>query len=336
MKNLGFNVITTLPTPNPEYEIYVAKLCCGVYVFPYPQWSKDFSEIEEVVGTFENIIVDCNVDVVHVNTIMPREALTAARRLDKVSIVHAREIVTTDFALAGAIGQTPASIVSIVLDRADAIVANSIATAKCYGESGRVFVVRNCVDADQLDIPNTVVPSSVCIALVGSNTRKKGIEDFIELAELLEGRVDNARLLIIGSKPEVAKTRWNMRPDNLTYVGYQHQSADAISRANIVVNLSRVPESFGRTLAEALAARRPVIAYEHGAVSELIKHGECGFLVPPGDVLEVAAHIEWLCSSPERIIRFGECGRRYAMAEFAPEVAQHQLATVYERIKSQH
>lgn len=336
MMNLGFNVIATLPTPNPEYEKSVARLCSDVFVFAYPQWSKDFSEIAEVVGTFEKIVTDCRVDVVHANTIMPREVLTAARRLGKVSIVHAREIISMDDDLAAAIGQPSATIVSMVLDRADAVIANSAATASCYGDSRRVFVVRNCVDTDQLDIPNTVDPSSVCIALVGSNTRKKGIEDFIELAECLEGRVGNARLLVIGSRPETAETRWNMRPENLVYAGYQDRSVDAISQTNIVVNLSRIPESFGRTVAEAMAARRPVIAYQHGAVPELIRHGETGFLVPPGDLSEVAAHIEWLCANPERISEFGESGRRYAMAEFAPEVAQNQLATAYGRIASQN
>ena len=252
MNNLGFNVITTLPTPNPEYEASAARFSQGVYVFTYPQWSKDFPENAEVVAAFEKIIAECGVDFVHVNTIMPREVLTAARRLDKVSIVHARELISEDEDLADAIGESPSSVASMVLERADFIIANSTATAECYGGSERVFVVRNSVAVDQLDIANTVEQSAVCIALIGSNTRKKGVEDFLELSRLLQGRVSNVKLLVIGARPEIDETRWNERPDNLAYTGYLPSSEEAIARANIVVNLSHVPESFGRTVAEAM------------------------------------------------------------------------------------
>jgi glycosyltransferase involved in cell wall biosynthesis len=333
LNNLGFNVFTTLPTPNPDYERSVASLCQGIYVFAYPQWSKDFSEIEEVVQRFERVIDQHNVDIIHVNTIMPREPLTAACRLRKISIVHARELITSDAALAEAIGVPPAEIVSRVLNRADVIVANSAATAECYRDSERVRIVHNCVDVDQLDMPNRVTPSSVSIALIGSNTLEKGIEDFLDLAELLHGRVKNANLLVIGSEPPaVIQHRWDTRAENLSYAGYSQRGEEAIAQANIVVNLSRVPESFGRTVVEAMAARRPVIAYDHGAVTELIEHGESGFLVPVGDVHAVAAQIEMLCSNIGLIGRVGECGRQRAVAEYSPQVAQRQLAAVYESI----
>ena len=333
MNNLGLNVITTLPTSNPDYEISIARLCQGVYVFPYPQWSKEFSEIEDVIETFENIIEECEVDVVHVNTIMIREALTAARRLDRATVVHARELIDADSTLAAAIAQRPADIVSMVLEKADFIIANSAVTAKCYRNSERVFVVSNCVDVTELDISNDVDPASITIALVGSNTRKKGIDDFSMLAKFCIDKIPNAKFLAIGSGPVegLGKCR-NVCPENLTFPGYVNQTVAAIQQANIIVNLSSVPESFGRTVAEAMAARRPVIAYDHGAVSDMIENGGTGFLVPVGDIHAVLARIEQLCTQPELIDALGERGRQVAVVSYSAQVAHQQLSAAYRTI----
>ena len=67
------------------------------------------------------------------------------------------------------------------------------------------------------------------------------------------------------------------------FAGYVADPADAIRQVNVVVSFSLVPESFGRTIAEAMAARRPVIAYRWGAAPELVRHGIDGFLVPSLD-----------------------------------------------------
>ena len=151
-----------------------------VYTYsPILSGLKTSLRLQKSSTAFEKIIAECSVDVVHVNTIMPREVLTVARRLDKVSIVHARELISEDVDLADAIGESPSSVASMVLDGADFIIANSTATAECYGGSGRVFVVRNSIAVDRLDIPNTVEQSAVCIALIGSNTGKKASRIFL-------------------------------------------------------------------------------------------------------------------------------------------------------------
>lgn len=57
----------------------------------------------------------------------------------------------------------------------------------------------------------------------------------------------------------------------------------AIALADVVVSASIEPEGFGRTLAEAAAMGKPVIATAHGAAPEVLVEGETGWLVPPGE-----------------------------------------------------
>ena len=67
-----------------------------------------------------------------------------------------------------------------------------------------------------------------------------------------------------------------------------HDFTDDVARfyaaADILVVPSREPEPFGRVATEAMAAALPVIAADHGGLSEIVLHDETGLLVPPNDV----------------------------------------------------
>ncbi len=62
----------------------------------------------------------------------------------------------------------------------------------------------------------------------------------------------------------------------------------ALKSADLVIAPSTSPESFGRSVAEACAMGRPVIASDLGALSETLRDGETGWLVPAGDTEALA------------------------------------------------
>jgi len=70
--------------------------------------------------------------------------------------------------------------------------------------------------------------------------------------------------------------------------------------SDIVVNASSAqPEAFGRTIPEAQATGRLVLATAHGGACETVKDGETGFLVPPGDAKAMAAKLDEMLEMPE-------------------------------------
>ena len=66
---------------------------------------------------------------------------------------------------------------------------------------------------------------------------------------------------------------------------------DLINGMDILVHSSIDPEPFGRVILEGMALKKPVIATAHGGPLEIIRSGESGVLVPPGDPAALA--VKW-------------------------------------------
>ncbi|MCW5773976.1 MAG: glycosyltransferase family 4 protein [Rhodospirillaceae bacterium] len=94
------------------------------------------------------------------------------------------------------------------------------------------------------------------------------------------------------------------------------------------VSHSGGPESFGRTMVEAWAWRRPVIAFAAGAPGRLIRHEVDGLLVPEGDAAALAAAMLRLRNDPSLCRRLAENGEARARAEFGVEIIVPRLLDV--------
>jgi glycosyltransferase involved in cell wall biosynthesis len=90
-------------------------------------------------------------------------------------------------------------------------------------------------------------------------------------------------------------------------------------------------ESFGLVCCEGLAAARAVVGSANGGMAEILDHGSCGRLVPPGDSGALAQAINKLLAAPAEQIRLGLAGRRRILEHYAASpVLAAQLAS-YQR-----
>lgn len=99
-------------------------------------------------------------------------------------------------------------------------------------------------------------------------------------------------------------------------------------RAVVVASVSHSggPETFGRTVIEAWAHRKPVVAYATGAPAHVIEHEVDGLLVPEGDTEALAEALLRLAESPDLCRRLGEAGHAKVVEHYeANKVTQRLL-----------
>lgn len=107
--------------------------------------------------------------------------------------------------------------------------------------------------------------------------------------------------------------------DRLTLVGAlgEDQVVEQFHWADVYVSASFM-ESLPVVFMEALATELPVVATNIGAVTELVRDGENGVVVPAADVPALAEAIARLATDPDLRTRMGKHGREAVLAEFTP------------------
>ncbi len=331
-----FNVYVAVPYADETYVEALAEHVVEVAHVPYRFWRNDKAPDPRAIASVMALLVEHGIDLVHVNTIMIREPLIAARRLSIPAITHVRESVVEDRWISDNIGLPAADIVDAVRASADCIIGNSAHAAAEFDKDGHTFVVPNTFDMARLDLPNKVGMGEIRIGLISSNLPKKGIEDFAMLATACADEIPNLRFVLIGpDNGHITALRERQRrgefTDRLEFLGYQSTPEQALAHVNLVANLSHFAESFGRTVAEGLAARRPTLVYDLGAPKDMVQHGETGFIIPQGQWQEAVPLLKALCEQPEHIAAMGEKGRAFIAENYGREHGRKALLSCYER-----
>lgn len=226
---------------------------------------------------------------------------------------------------------------------ADVVVSNSIATRGSYDRyspelAARHRVVLNGIDAERLS-PQEIdrdaaraeleVPEHApLVLLVGRVNSWKGQRLLIDAAERLRFRHPDAQFLLVGDAPPgqgrlVVELKQEIQRRNLVgYVRHLPHQVDVgrlYVAADIVVVPSTRPEPFGLVAAEAMACARPVIAADHGGVTEVVEAGLTGLLFEPGDAEKLAWALQVLIEDRARAREMGRMGQVRQRALFTRE-----------------
>ncbi|MEP3477408.1 MAG: glycosyltransferase [Hyphomicrobiales bacterium] len=330
----NYNIHLVFPKKCDDYFDKLKSDVQSISCFSY-SWRSNKAANKTEIATFKKLLISQNIDLVHSNTVTLQSPLIAAKELDIPSVLHCREILITDPDLCLKFNLTPEQIEKQINKETKYCITNSEFTDRTFNFEGQRFCIHNEIDSKALNIPNIVDDLKIYVGLISSNIPKKGIEDFVKLATLAKS-IPNLTFRLIGPENRHIETIKSNLPENLEIIGYQETPKDAISKTNIVINLSKFSESFGRTVAEAMAAGRPVIAYNWGAIPELIRHDKEGFLIPFMNFSKAIQYLKYFANNPEEINRIGENGRARASSKFSRDVFSKKLNEAYHDIFENH
>lgn len=236
-----------------------------------------------------------DVDVVYGNNFggRMRNLLIASRLAGRRFVWHIREML-----------YAPGLRTRYFLRHASAIVAVSERCGDLVGRWGGgtpVHVVRNGIEfgggvaltaAEQrasLRAELGLAPDAPLVLAVGTLNRRKGYDRLVDpVAAIARARPD-VRHVWLGSGGDAAYA------EELDRLLYERGLADEVMRPGFRVDVPRflrAADAFvhaarsdpnPRSVIEAMAARLPIVAFEADGVSEMIAHGESGYLLAPGD-----------------------------------------------------
>ncbi len=113
-----------------------------------------------------------------------------------------------------------------------------------------------------------------------------------------------------------------------------NQLPDYYAACDLFVLPSRLPESFGMVLIEAMACEKPIIASDSPGVRSIVTDGETGLLFSIGDSVGLFTAVCSLYTDPKLRDRMGRNGRQIVLQKYTWELAGQKLEALYQEVLS--
>jgi glycosyltransferase involved in cell wall biosynthesis len=204
---------------------------------------------------------------------------------------------------------------------------------------GRIDTIDNGVAAVAPRIDASLLPeaakhgSAPVIGSISTLTEQKGIEDLLEVAQRLKTQGHVFVMVVAGDghlRPSLEQAaRARGVDDCVRFLGWVSEAAARLLPAfDVFVQPSRW-EANSMVLLEAMAAGRAIVTTDVGENRRALNDGECGIIVPVGDVAAMASKLAQLLASAELRQTLGTAARARFAAQFTSAAMAARYAGVY-------
>jgi len=173
------------------------------------------------------------------------------------------------------------------------------------------------------------------IGIVARLAPEKDHKLLLEAMATLRRSIDPVVLLVIGGgelRVELEARAAELALDGcVRFLGMRSDVSELLAALDVFVLSSRT-EGMSVTLLEAMAAARPIVATDVGGNAEVVRDGDTGLIVPPGDATALAKALASILRDPGAARRMGERGRERVVADFSVKVMAKRYEDVYDRV----
>ncbi len=211
------------------------------------------------------------------------------------------------------------------------VLYNAIEAARYFNENRDDFFKKN-FDVDE----NTKI-----VCTVGRISKRKNVEEFIEMAERINIEYKKAKFVIVGDAHFRTDRHYYERlkrivkskklKDVVLFAGRQG-FISYVMKSSDIITISSHYEGFGRVIVEAMAVGKPVVGCDSGAVPEIMDWCECGIIYPKSNVGAFSEAVLKLLKDTDECRRLGEAGQKRVKEKFTVETQRDRLMASYSNL----
>lgn len=192
----------------------------------------------------------------------------------------------------------------------------------------KIRLIHNGVDPDRFHCADDrsavsglgIEQSDKVVGIVAVLRAEKDHDTFLRAARLVADRVPQAKFLIVGDGPmrtEIERRTAELGLESRVFlVGPRSDIPDVLRAMDVFVLCSNTVECFPNALIEAMAAGRPAVCTDVGAVPEIIAEGQTGYVVPPRDPGALAERLIGILTDSALAHRMSRAARARVEAQF--------------------
>jgi L-malate glycosyltransferase len=204
------------------------------------------------------------------------------------------------------------------------------------GAARKVLVLENGVDPEPFAaLPPPARGRELHVGVVANLRPVKGVDLFLRAATLVAARHPHARFHVAGQGEQ-----WPQLERLIAELGLAGRAALIGPVADVpaflagldVAVLPSHAEGMSNALLEYMAAGRPAVATDVGANGHLLRGGDLGLLVPPGDPAALAGAVGRLLADAALAARLGGRARRHVQAHYSRDAMRRRFEQFYQRL----
>jgi len=212
---------------------------------------------------------------------------------------------------------------------------------KCPDSEGKIHRIYNGIDLRKFQTRPLRSPTLPRILSIGRLIEFKGFRDLIAACAELKKRAIPFECEMIGEGPLRGALQDAIAAAGLDGIVRlsgalpQEEVARRLADCDVfalacIVNREGASDILPTVILEAMATARPIVSTRLAGVPEIVRDGENGLLVAPGDVKGLGNALELLLRDPQLRARFGAAGRRNIEVRFDVDKTAAQLLELVE------
>jgi glycosyltransferase involved in cell wall biosynthesis len=206
--------------------------------------------------------------------------------------------------------------------------------------AGRITTIQNGIDL-RMAFPDVQLARQMLgldvqarvLGMVGRLSQQKAPQDFLRAAALVVREFPDAIFLVIGDGPLRADLEQLAASlgiaDRVRFLGFRSDIPLVMAALDVFV-LPSLWEGLPLTILEAMLAAKPVVASAVNGVVEVVQHECTGFLFPPQEVEQLAAHLVTLLRDPSGAQAMGKAGQGRVQEHFCIDRTIARLSELYQ------